>query len=210
MLSLNELKKYVKYVKNIDICSSAAEHGQLDCLQYAHENGCFWNKLTCTYAAMNGHLDCLQYAHTHGCPWDEWTCFYAAENGHLNCLQYAHTHGCSWDEWTCAYAAKNGHLDCLKYAVENKCPWDKKLCLKIAINKNETSIIDYIKNLKDENEVFNNEAISLNCENCKLNKKCVVYQPCGHLLSCWSCAVKNENCFNCNKKISSLLKIFFP
>jgi hypothetical protein len=49
----------------------------------------------------------------------------------------------------------------------------------------------------------------LNCENCKVNKKCVVYKPCNHLLSCWSCAVKTENCSNCKKKISGLLKIFF-
>jgi hypothetical protein len=87
MLSLNELKKYVKYVKNIDICSSAAEHGQLDYLQYAHENGCFWNKLTCSSSAENGHLNCLQYAHTQGCPWDIWTCSEAAKNGHLDCLK---------------------------------------------------------------------------------------------------------------------------
>jgi hypothetical protein len=98
----------------------------------------------------------------------------------------------------------------LKYAHTHGCSWDKEICLKIAIYKNKFSIIEYIQNLKDENEVFNNEAISLTCNICKVNKKCVVYQPCGHLLSCWSCAVKNENCFNCNKKISSLLKIFFP
>jgi hypothetical protein len=83
------------------------------------------------------------------------------------------------------------------------------------LKKNKTSIIDYIKNFldietKDEvDEVFNNEVLSLNCESCKVNKKCVVYQPCNHLLSCWSCAVKNEECSNCNIKISSLLKIFF-
>jgi hypothetical protein len=87
----------------------------------------------------------------------------------------------------------------------------KKKCLSEAFENNKTSIVNYIKNLekKDENEIFNNEAISLNCENCKVNKKCVIYEPCNHLLSCWSCAVKNEECSNCNKKIFSLLKIFF-
>jgi hypothetical protein len=49
----------------------------------------------------------------------------------------------------------------------------------------------------------------LNCENCKVNKKCVIYEPCGHLLSCWSCAVKTEKCSSCNKKISNFFKIFF-
>jgi hypothetical protein len=84
------------------------------------------------------------------------------------------------------------------------------------LKKNKTSIIDYIKNFldietKDEvDEVFNNQEISLNCENCKVNKKCVVYQPCSHLVCCWSCAVKTENCFNCNVKIKNFKKIFFP
>jgi hypothetical protein len=197
-------------------CDDAAKNGHLNCLIYLHIQGYFWDELTCFYAAKNGHLDCLEYAHTHGCPWDEFTCSSAAMNGHLECLQYAHTHGCPWDEWTCEYAAKNGHLECLQYAVENKFPWDKKLCLKITIKNNHILIADYIKNfldieIKDEvDEVFNNEVLSLNCESCKVNKKCVVYQPCNHLLSCWSCAIKTEECSNCNKKITSLLKIFFP
>ena len=45
-------------------------------------------------AAEYGHLECLQYAHENGCPWDEWTCSEAAENGHLECLKYAHEFGC--------------------------------------------------------------------------------------------------------------------
>jgi len=62
---------------------------------------------------------------------------------------------------------------------------------------------------RENDKIFNKEVLSLNCESCKVNKKCVVYQPCNHLLSCWSCAIKTENCSKCNKEISSLLKIFF-
>ena len=50
------------------------------------------------YAAKYGHLECLKYAHENGCPWDEVTCSEAAENGHLECLKYAHENGCPWDE----------------------------------------------------------------------------------------------------------------
>ena len=46
----------------------------VECLKYAHENGCPWNEETCYYAAQNGHLECLKYAHENGCPWDDWTC----------------------------------------------------------------------------------------------------------------------------------------
>ena len=38
----------------------------LECLKYAHENGCPWDKKTCSEAALNGHLECLQYAHENG------------------------------------------------------------------------------------------------------------------------------------------------
>ncbi len=39
------------------------KNGHLDCLRYAHENGCRWITTTCIFAALNGHLDCLRYAH---------------------------------------------------------------------------------------------------------------------------------------------------
>ena len=59
-------------------------------------------KMTCSKAAQNGHLECLKYAHENGCPWNEMTCSKAAENGHLECLKYAHENGCPWDEETCS------------------------------------------------------------------------------------------------------------
>ena len=46
--------------------------------------------MTCSNAAKNGHLECLKYAHENGCPWDGETCSNAAKNGHLECLKYAH------------------------------------------------------------------------------------------------------------------------
>lgn len=110
-------------------CTRAAKAGHLECLKYAHENGCRWTKRTCSHAAAGGHLDCLEYAHEHGCQWadsEDETCWSAAAGGHLECLKYAHEQGCHWDVWTCSDAAKGGHLDCLKYAHEHGCPWDKE------------------------------------------------------------------------------------
>ena len=54
-----------------------------------------WDKSTCNSAALNGHLNCLKYAHENGCSWDKWTCHWAAERGHLDCLKYLHENGCS-------------------------------------------------------------------------------------------------------------------
>ena len=109
-------------------------------LEYFCSIGYKWNLYTCIYAASNGHLDCLKYAHENGCPflldinicdsdvnnfiyrddifYDN-SCLAAAENGHLDCLIYAHESGCPLDENTFKKAAFNGHIDCLKYLYEN-------------------------------------------------------------------------------------------
>ncbi|ATZ80151.1 ankyrin repeat domain-containing protein [Bodo saltans virus] len=115
-------------------CLQAAGNGHLECLKYAHENGCPWNMLTCEYAAKYGHLECLKYLHENGCPWNILTCAYAAQNGHLECLKYAHENGCPWNEYTCLNAAGNGHLECFKYAHENGCHWNEYTCLNAARN----------------------------------------------------------------------------
>ena len=80
------------------------------------------NNNTCYYATQNGHLECLKYAHENGCPWDKSICLEASRYGHLECLKYAHENGCPWNEFTCSNASRNGHLECLKYAYNNDCP----------------------------------------------------------------------------------------
>ncbi|ATZ81203.1 ankyrin repeat domain-containing protein [Bodo saltans virus] len=118
MLSISCLKTKYKCKDCID----ATENGHLECLKYAHENGCIWDEWTCACAARKGHLECLKYAHENGCPWDVMTCASAAQKGHLECLKYAHENGCPWNSYTCFRAALNGNLECLKYAHENGCP----------------------------------------------------------------------------------------
>jgi hypothetical protein len=72
-------------------------HSHLECLKYAHENGCKWNEGACISAANNrsdakqaclalcerellerssnnpihSHLECLKYAHENGCKWND-------------------------------------------------------------------------------------------------------------------------------------------
>ena len=81
---------------------------------------CFKTYNSCYYAAKNGHLQCLRYAHENGCPWDEWTCSAAAENGQLECLRYAHENGCPVDENTFHEAVKNKRFECLKYLIAHE------------------------------------------------------------------------------------------
>ena len=86
-------------------CIAMTEMGNLDLLQFLHENGCPWHEETCSVAAKIGHFECLKYAHENGCPWDEFTCAYAAKYGQLESLQYLHENGCPWNEETCSNAA---------------------------------------------------------------------------------------------------------
>ena len=123
-------------------CACAALGGQLACLKYLHANGCPWDQRTCANAARRGNLTCLQYAHTNGCPWDKGTCRWAAAEGHLTCLEYAHTNGCPWDWCTCWKAAGGGHLACLEYAHTNGCPWDEDRCRKYAADWGHQSCVD--------------------------------------------------------------------
>jgi hypothetical protein len=128
-----DLPKFTLFDKSKDEwCRLAATNGHLECLKYAHENDCSWDKWICAYAAGNNYIECLKYAHENGCPWDEWTCLFAAKHNSLECLKYAHENGCPWDSYTCSYAAEGGHLECLKYAHINGCPWDEYTCMYAA------------------------------------------------------------------------------
>ena len=102
-------------------CSRSTTRGHLECLRYAHQQGCHWSEIICSEASEAGHLECLRYAHENGCPWNVVTTRSASVNGHLECLRYAHEHGCPWDDWTATCASTFGNLECLRYCLENGC-----------------------------------------------------------------------------------------
>ena len=45
--------------------------GNLELLEFLRERKDVLGMKTCSWAAHNGHLECLKYAHENGCPWDE-------------------------------------------------------------------------------------------------------------------------------------------
>jgi hypothetical protein len=123
--TINETRK-IEWTDTL--VSHIIENGRLECLKYAHENGCWWDMWTCRIAAKRGQLDCLKYLHENGCEWNEGTCNAAVWNGHLECLKYAHENGCPWYDGICNGAALYGYLDCLIYAHENGCEWGIETC----------------------------------------------------------------------------------
>ena len=107
------------------VCRAAARGGQLEVLQWACADDCYWDEKTCSYATEGGHLELLQWARANGCPWDVWTCRYATCYGHLEVLQWARANGAPWDAETCAVAAEYGQLEVLQWLRANGCLWNE-------------------------------------------------------------------------------------
>eukprot|EP01039_Chlorochromonas_danica_P007181 gene7181-7947_t len=86
------------FVGSPEACAAAAQADCLTGLTHLHETmHVQWDARTCAGAAKGHSLQCLKYAHENGCPWDETTCASAAQSGALECLRYAHENHCPWD-----------------------------------------------------------------------------------------------------------------
>ena len=70
-----------------DICSSAAEHGNLQALQYLRSLGCAWDTSLLDSAAEHGHLHIIQWARENGCDFDLLKCKEFAKR-HPRILEY--------------------------------------------------------------------------------------------------------------------------
>ena len=44
------------------------------------------NIINCIWGAKNGYLNCLKYAHENGCPWDKY--IYLSYCTNSNCIEY--------------------------------------------------------------------------------------------------------------------------
>ena len=76
------------------VCEGAAERGDLDMVECAHENGCPWDERTCEEAAAEGHLDVLKYTRENGCDWGWRVSYYAVMPNDMDMLQSAYKKGC--------------------------------------------------------------------------------------------------------------------
>jgi nitrite reductase/ring-hydroxylating ferredoxin subunit len=68
---------------------------------------------------MNGQIECLKYAYENKCPWNKWTSYYASKNGHLECLKYAIENGCPWDKNECLKLAIKNNKNSIINFIEN-------------------------------------------------------------------------------------------
>jgi len=129
--------------KHEDAMSEAALYGHLEMVKYLVSIECQLSPFVNHLAALNGHLDILKYLESINCATASHSCGNAAKNGHLECLKYLVSVGTPMSTNTCANAASNGHLDCLVFAVENGC-----LCNGtwfIALGNGHLECIKYLK-----------------------------------------------------------------
>jgi hypothetical protein len=139
-------------------CYEATIQGKLDCLKYAHENGCELGAWICNFAATHGHLDCLKYIIENG--YNDW-CWVSivCARGDLDFLRCAHE--CDKNGYDVGYigsvetlhirgggiaAAENGHLDCLKYLHEHGMKLTKDMCWEAAKNHHQDCVKYYHEN----------------------------------------------------------------
>ncbi len=129
--------------------------------------GCRWSPDTTMYAAANGHLDCLRYAHENGCPWHRETTATACcleSNMDASTVQglrelldsygstieqysscpscWLHNRGLSCNKNVkcvskdTAVAATYGRIECLEYAYRHNLPWHHQTTAGAAANGN--------------------------------------------------------------------------
>ena len=151
--------------------NSCIASNALNCLRYAHDNGCPWKSDVCAQASSVGNLSALIYAIDHGCIPDKRAPFLSAKHGHLSCLMTLIEHACPFVGKDCitaavigghlpvlaylherqkcelstslsAAAAGVGSLVCLRYLHEHGCPWDERTHVK-AVEQNQLTCLEY-------------------------------------------------------------------
>ena len=108
-----------------------------------------WNNMTLIAASLHGHLDCLKYAHENGCKWNGTPFEGAISEQYIfiyditynKYLENSRTYisqnnfNCYFNT-SCAYSAYNNHMDCFTYALENNCPITEVVSICLANHGN--------------------------------------------------------------------------
>lgn len=142
-----ELLKYLlskKPYKGKNILCNAAFSGNVELIEYLHQNNYFWHyPYACGYAERAGSLEALIYLHENGHPLGGSDCDIAISNGHLHILEYLNENGCHPNGKSYKLAVEKGHLDIVKYLHETGCPHYNDLCAIAAID-NSIDILKYL------------------------------------------------------------------
>jgi hypothetical protein len=120
--------------------ATCLKKNSLSMLKYLHEQGCNeWAEVT-TLAYRMGNLEILQYAHENGAPWEPDTMMmFCCDN--YECMVYAHQHGCPWHSNTLFSEVSANRVPpdwrCFDYALENGCPCPFRVAAEMAVHSLE-------------------------------------------------------------------------
>jgi len=114
-----------------DICTTAATHGDIEILKYAHKSGCPLTADVINSAAHHGYLHIIIWLREHGCKWNTSTCKNSIDGYNFDILKWLinyknfrstcslasnETEICPWDVQKCRYLS---NYDFIKSAIEN-------------------------------------------------------------------------------------------
>lgn len=101
-------------VRNLECLQYVYQHG---CTYESQPNTTGYGR-ECSIYAQHGSLDCLQFARSNGFPWTEQTTLESSRMS-IKCLEYTIREGCSYNLDNCGFeAVRFGQLDCFKYLLQ--------------------------------------------------------------------------------------------
>jgi hypothetical protein len=190
--NLSKMKYLVNVMKHLspkkmnkDTARIAAENGHLDCLMYAHDNGCELPRPGRIKPTTLGQLKCIKYLHENGRVWDASLCSWLGATGQDKLLAYAHENGCPWNKSLLCHSVRTRNAKCVKYylAHENeshllqirKSKYGAKLCETAATNNDLDSLKILHENRFNLNDTLNLAASCgyMNCVKYALENGCV-------------------------------------
>uniref|UniRef100_A0A6C0C9Z6 Uncharacterized protein n=1 Tax=viral metagenome TaxID=1070528 RepID=A0A6C0C9Z6_9ZZZZ len=141
---------------NVNLASSIAYDGNLECLQFLYSKDCPINNACVFQGAVNGqNVRMLEWLYelnvpfdwtatnaavsieskvilelliSWGCPLNDATCSVAASRGNLEILELLYHCGCELNEKVIQNAAQYGHLNVVIWAHERGCKFDADCC----------------------------------------------------------------------------------
>lgn len=138
-----------------DLVGTAAEYGQLDLLQWLHENkigdrlytDAMWT------AVSNGHLKVVKWLHNNGII-DPLAMKMAVERGHFDIAKWLHKQKYSCDKSYITYAASHGNLKMVKLLHKNVTGWShypgEISAIDVAAKKGYLEIVKFL----DQNNIY--------------------------------------------------------
>ena len=114
------------------ICKMAANHGDINMLTCARQNGYDWNEQTINYAVHHPHV--FKWLRNNGCPWNSSTLEEIVANEDDKLLKWALKRKCPVNASICEIAAGYGNIELMKVLLQFYCQFNPNEIAAAAID----------------------------------------------------------------------------